>query len=182
MLQQNKPIKPPIRFLTGDFELIEANIDNPNIANAKYSGGPNLYAILASVGAKIIRTVKEIIPPTTLDTAAMPKALPAWPFWAIGKPSKAVAAAGGAPGALINIAVIDPPNVPPQYNAAIAAIAWLGSKYIVNGNNNAMAIPELNPGRAPINTPTIVDPSIKPNVVGFKIKEIFDKISINKNS
>ena len=52
----------------------------------------------------------------------------------------------------------------------------------MNGNNNAIAIPELNPGRAPINTPTIVDPSIKPNVVGFKIKEIFDKISINKNS
>ena len=34
-----------------------------------------------------------------------------------------------------------------------------------------MAIPELNPGRAPINTPTIVDPNIKPNVVGFKINE-----------
>ena len=103
-------------------------MDNPKIASAKYSGGPNLYAILAKVGAKIINTIRDSIPPTTLDTAAIPKALPASPFCAIGNPSNAVAAAGGAPGALINIAVIEPPKVPPQYKAAIAAIAWLGSK------------------------------------------------------
>ena len=38
----NNPIRPPIKFLTGDLELMEASIDKPNIANAKYSGGPNL--------------------------------------------------------------------------------------------------------------------------------------------
>ena len=76
----------------------------------------------------MIKTTKDIIPPTTLDTAAIPKALPACPFCANGNPSNAVAAAGGAPGALINIAVIDPPKVPPQYKAAIEAIATLGSK------------------------------------------------------
>ena len=85
---------------------------------------------LPSVGANIIKTaIRDSIPPTTLDTAAIPKALTSLaPFCAIGKPSNAVAAAGGAPGALINIAVIEPPKVPPQYKAAIAAIAWLGSK------------------------------------------------------
>ena len=50
----------------------------------------------------------------TLETAARPSARPASPFWAIGKPSSAVAAAGGAPGALMRIAVIEPPNVPAQ--------------------------------------------------------------------
>ena len=55
-----KPIKPPIKFLTGDLELIDANMDNPKIASAKYSGGPNLYN--SKVGAKIIKTIRESIP------------------------------------------------------------------------------------------------------------------------
>ena len=43
-----------------------------------------------------------------------------------------------------------------------------------------MAIPELNPGRAPINTPTIVDPNIKPNVVGFKLMRYLIKFPLIK--
>ena len=130
----------------------------------------------------MIKTIKDITPPTTLDTAAIPNAFPACPFWAIGKPSNAVAAAGGAPGALMSIAVIDPPNVPPQYKAAIAAIAWLGSRYIVKGNSKAIAIPELKPGKAPIRTPVIVEPNIKAKVFASNINEMLENISINKNS
>jgi hypothetical protein len=54
------------------------------------------------------------MPPATELTAAMPSARPASPFWARGKPSSAVATAGGAPGVLMRIAVIDPPKVPAQ--------------------------------------------------------------------
>ena len=105
---------PPIRFLTADFPLIEASIDRPNTVSAKYSGGPKAYATFASRGAAKIRMISEKMPPITLDTAAMPRARPASPFCAMGNPSSAVAAAGGAPGALMMIAVIDPPKVPAQ--------------------------------------------------------------------
>ena len=49
------------------------------------------------------------------------------------------------------------------YNEANQGVNVYNS--IVNGNNKAIAIPELNPGNAPIKTPTIVDPKIRPNVV-----------------
>ena len=110
----NTPIHPAIRFLIEDFPLMEANIDNANIANPKYSTGPKLKATSANKGVAAIKITKLKIPPNTLATAASPKALPGSPFLAIGYPSNAVATAGGAPGALINMAVIDPPNVPAQ--------------------------------------------------------------------
>ena len=64
-----------------------------------------------------------------------------------------MATAGGAPGALIKIAVIEPPNVPAQYRAANIAIAGIGSSCNVNGVKSAIAIGELNPGSAPTSTP-----------------------------
>ena len=71
-----------------------------------------------------------------------------------------MATAGGAPGALINIAVIEPPKVPAQYNAAIIEIEATGSRLIVNGINNAIAIGELKPGSAPTKTPINTPPKI----------------------
>jgi hypothetical protein len=62
---------------------------------------------------------------------------------------------------LIKIAVIDPPNVPAQYNAAIIDIAATGSKEIVNGINKAIAIGELKPGKAPTKTPIKTPERIK---------------------
>ena len=82
-----------------------------------------------------------------------------------------MATAGGAPGALIKIAVIEPPNVPAQYSAAIIQIDATGSRLIVNGNNNAIAIGELNPGSAPTKTPISTPP---------KISKIFSSSNINK--
>ena len=61
---------------------------------------------------------------------------------------------------MISIAVIDPPKVPAQYNAAIIDIDATGSRLIVNGINKAIAIGELNPGKAPTNTPTKTPPKI----------------------
>ena len=130
-----------------------ANIERANTANAKYSAGPNSNAKEANKGAANIKIIKLNIPPITLDTAAKPRALPGSPFLAIGYPSRAVATAGGAPGALIKIAVIDPPKVPAQYNAAIIDIAATGSNEMVNGINKAIAIGELKPGKAPTKTP-----------------------------
>ena len=97
-----------------DFPLMEANIDSANTDSPKYSTGPKLKATAANKGVAAIKITKLNIPPNTLDTAARPKACPGSPFLAMGYPSNAVATAGGAPGALINIAVIDPPNVPAQ--------------------------------------------------------------------
>ena len=141
--------------------LIEASIDKAKTASPKYSAGPNSNANFANNGAAKIKTIKLNTPPKTLDTAASPNALPGSPFFAIGYPSKAVATAGGAPGALINIAGIEPPKVPAQYKAAIIAIAATGSKEIVKGIRRAIAIGELKPGKAPTKTPIKTPDKIK---------------------
>ena len=154
-----------------DLPLIVASIDNAKIAKPKYSWGPNSSATCASNGAAKINTIKLNIPPKTLETAASPRALPGSPFFAMGYPSRAVATAGGAPGALINIAVIDPPKVPAQYKAAIIAIAATGSNVMVNGINKAIAIGELKPGRAPTKTPMNTPPQIKIIFSSSKIKD-----------
>jgi len=43
-----------------------------------------------------------------------PRALPAWPFRAMGRPSKQVAMEEGVPGMLRRIAETSPPEVPPM--------------------------------------------------------------------
>ena len=103
------PNAPAIKFLIGLPSPIDASIVKPKIANAKYSGWPNSYASWARIGAKKTRIITLKIPPTVLETVAIPKALPASPFWAKGYPSKQVAAAAGVPGVLIRTAVIAPP-------------------------------------------------------------------------
>ena len=110
----NTPTRPEMRFLKEDFPLIDASIERAKTASPKYSAGPNSRASFAKRGAANIKIIKLKIPPKTLDTAAKPSALPGSPFFAIGYPSRAVATAGGAPGALINIAVMEPPKVPAQ--------------------------------------------------------------------
>ena len=141
------------------------------LSSPKYSAGPNSRASFARRGAANIKIIKLKIPPKTLDTAAKPRALPGSPFFAMGYPSRAVATAGGAPGALMSIAVIDPPNVPAQYRAAIIAIAATGSNVMVNGINNAIAMGELNPGRAPTNTPINTPPKIRIIFSNSKIRD-----------
>jgi len=114
MVLKKTPMAPAIRLRTEDLPLTEASIESAKTASAKYSAEVNLMAKRASVGAAINRITSPIRPPTTLEKVAMPRARPASPRLAIGYPSSAVAAAGGAPGALIRIAVIEPPKVPAQ--------------------------------------------------------------------
>ena len=80
----NIPNAPAIKFLIGLPSPIDASIVKPNIANAKYSGWPNSYASCANIGAKKTNITTLKIPPTVLDTVAIPKALPASPFCANG--------------------------------------------------------------------------------------------------
>ena len=56
-------------------------------------------------------TMTEKTPPMVLATTAMPRARPASPRWASGKPSRQVAAAAGVPGVLIRMAVMAPAKV-----------------------------------------------------------------------
>lgn len=53
-------------------------------ARAAYSGGPKLAAKLASAGARRIRTKPPKMPPIAEAEMAMPIALEARPFWAMG--------------------------------------------------------------------------------------------------
>ena len=115
----------------------------------------------ASSGAASSRVSTLMMPPLTEDTAAMPSARPASPLSAMGYPSNAVATAGGAPGALISTAVMEPPNVPAQYNADNSAIAGTGSKYRENGSSSATPMDDDRPGSAPMITPATVPATIR---------------------
>src|SRR3546814_16810394 len=117
------PNAPAIRFRKADLPLIDASIESPNRVSAKYSWGRKLTAISANRGAARIKMTRLKRQPITLDTAAMPRARPASPRCAIGYPSKAVATAGGAPGVLNHMAVIDPPQVTAPKTAATNKIA-----------------------------------------------------------
>src|SRR4030042_928538 len=83
--------------------------DRPNEANAKYSGAEKRRAKLARIGAKKAKHSAVKVPPTPEEIVAMPMALPASPFCAMGYPSKTVAAAAGVPGVLIRIEAMPPP-------------------------------------------------------------------------
>ncbi|CAI8405572.1 MAG: Uncharacterised protein [Rhodospirillaceae bacterium] len=111
MVDSQTPNTPPIKFFIAPPALILASIDRPKIVSAKYSGGRNSYATLANRGAAKHNTITDTTPPKVEDTTATPRARPASPRWASGKPSKVVAAAAEVPGVLIRIAVIDPAKV-----------------------------------------------------------------------
>ena len=75
-----QPISIPLRM---SLERL-AMMARPKVASAKYSAGPNLSAICASMGAMKASTIQEKKPPMPDEMVAMPKAFIAWPFWASG--------------------------------------------------------------------------------------------------
>jgi len=79
----------------------------------KYSHGPNLIVRFAKVGLSTTMNSKLIAVPMSEANTASPKALPAWPFLAMGEPSKQVAIELGVPGMLSRMAEIRPPLIPP---------------------------------------------------------------------
>ena len=66
-----------------DYWLLQNNAtheNNPLIGNFKDKQVPNSYAKYARNAAKKTRTITLKIPPTVLETVAIPSALPASPF------------------------------------------------------------------------------------------------------
>ena len=98
-----------MRPFRGDRPARVTTTESPKTARAKYSGALNRRAKLARIGAKKVRQRAVKVPPMPEATVAMPIALPANPFWAMGYPSKTVAAAAGVPGVLIRMEAIPPP-------------------------------------------------------------------------
>ena len=79
-----------------------------------FSAGPNCSAKLATSGATSVITMTANSAPTNDEVKAAVSASPAWPFCAIGWPSKVVATDHGSPGMLNRIEVMAPPNSAPQ--------------------------------------------------------------------
>ncbi len=100
-------------FKTFPFPAKAATADKPTSIRAKYSADQKRMAKLARAGAKPIRKMAPIVPPEKEEIAAIVKAFPAWPFRAIGYPSKEVATTAASPGALIRIEEVEPPKIAP---------------------------------------------------------------------
>ena len=65
-------------------------------------------------GARNMRMTTETKVPMREENMAIPRALPAWPFLAMGLPSKVVATEEGVPGMFSRMAEISPPEMPPM--------------------------------------------------------------------
>ena len=83
----------------------------------KYSQGPNLIAMLARAGEIPTRASRLRMVPQKENTMPTPRAFPAWPFSASGRPSRQVAIEAGVPGIFSRMAEISPPEMPPMYRA-----------------------------------------------------------------
>ena len=79
-----------------------------------FSAGPNCRAKLATSGAARVMTMTANSAPTKEEVNAAVSASPAWPFCAMGWPSKVVATDHGSPGMLNRMEVMAPPNSAPQ--------------------------------------------------------------------
>ncbi len=69
--------------------------------------------MLESTGARTIKQSQPITEPTREEAMPTPRAFPALPCWARGKPSKQVATEAGVPGILSMMAETKPPEMPP---------------------------------------------------------------------
>ena len=78
------PTAPAMRLRSDDRPLIEASMLSAKTVSAKYSGGRNDTATLASSGVATMKTTSDRRPPVTLETAARPSARPASPRRAMG--------------------------------------------------------------------------------------------------
>ena len=88
-------------------------VANARSINAKISWSPKSRAILASMGAKPVKSNMEMVPPMKEAIAAVINALSALPLRARGRPSKVVATAVEAPGIPSMIELIAPPYIAP---------------------------------------------------------------------
>ena len=80
---------------------------------ANSSGGPKDRAKSANGGANRVKRIIDTVPPKKEAVAAAMRAVSAWPFSAIGRPSKVVATAVEAPGIPSMIELMAPPYMAP---------------------------------------------------------------------
>ena len=86
---------------------------NASTINIKYSGGPNLTACSATMGANSVTNTVAIVPATKEPMAAVASAAPARPLLAILLPSIAVTMLAVSPGVLSKMEVVEPPYIAP---------------------------------------------------------------------
>jgi len=86
---------------------------SPTSVREKYSGGPKSRANSESGGAKNVRPRTAREPAMNEPMAAMPRAAPALPFFAIWYPSRQVTTDAASPGRLRRTEVVDPPYIEP---------------------------------------------------------------------
>ncbi len=88
-------------------------MSSPKRVSEKYSGGPNFRANSARGGATKVRPSTPMVPAMKEPMAAMPRAGPARPFFAIWYPSIQVTTEAASPGMLTRMEVVDPPYMAP---------------------------------------------------------------------
>jgi len=133
-----------------------AIIVKANTIKEKYSHGPNFRAILATWGAKVIKTTIPINEPRNEAEIPIINASPGFPFFiAIGYPSNVVATADGVPGIPNRIAEIKPPDKPPIYTPTMVAMPHIGVIAKVKGSVRTIAIVIVKPGIEPAIIPAI---------------------------
>ena len=123
MIEQSRPSRQAIRPLLGVLPDRLITVVKPKMITATYSTGPKATAMRAKKGASRISASQPIMQPTRLLVMPTPRALPASPFWARGKPSNVVAMEAGVPGMPSRMAVTRPPEMPPIYTPISMAMA-----------------------------------------------------------
>jgi hypothetical protein len=98
-----------MRAMTTDRPASAMTNESPNAMRANCSTGPNLRAISTIGGAATTRPTVAMVPPMNEPMAAMLRATPARPCFAIGKPSKQVTTVEASPGMFISTLVMVPP-------------------------------------------------------------------------
>ena len=86
---------------------------NPRVITPKYSGGPNFSAAATRMGEKKFRPSVLNVPAMKEPMAAIPRAAPARPCFAIWWPSRQVTTDAASPGMLTSMEVVEPPYMDP---------------------------------------------------------------------
>src|SRR5262249_13204508 len=98
---------------TGEPVIMKRVQTMPRPIRAKFSGGPKRMATVAIVGAKNVITITPSVPATKEPIAAIPRAAPARPCFAIWWPSRQVTTDAASPGMFRRIEVVEPPYMAP---------------------------------------------------------------------
>src|SRR6478735_5660392 len=149
-----KPIIIAAMVLNGGSLLNPPKLQNARKYTANFSAGPKRSAKLATSGATSVIMMTANSAPTKDEVKAAVSASPAWPFCAIGWPSKVVATDHGSPGMLNRIEVMAPPNSAPQEMQDKRMIAEVGGMLKVSGNRMATPLAPPRPGSTPMMTPS----------------------------